>query len=160
MLRVTWMERMSAFYWRHPLAGDYLSVLITLFLGYHLTQTKIQMNGDPEFSEVLFKQVRVPRQTCSAEKNHGWEVSMTSLAYERARVPMPSSWKRPSANWQRWRSRYNFMVALPPEMLRAPKSWRSSTLRRRRFGWEMRLLNPSTPGRNARCGDLYQQARE
>src|SRR5215831_3423145 len=44
MLPRRWMEAYVRFLLRHRWPVIVLSVLVTLFLGYHLSQTKIQMN--------------------------------------------------------------------------------------------------------------------
>jgi len=58
---------MSAFYCVTA-AVIILSVLITLFLGYHLTQTKIQMNGDPNSLKCCSASA-VPKTNLLGEKN-------------------------------------------------------------------------------------------
>jgi alkylation response protein AidB-like acyl-CoA dehydrogenase len=42
-----------------------------------------QINGDAEFNEVFFDNVRVPKANLIGEKNHGWQVAMTTLMFER-----------------------------------------------------------------------------
>ena len=42
-----------------------------------------QINGDSEFNEVFFDNVRVPRSNLIGEKNHGWQVTITTLMFER-----------------------------------------------------------------------------
>ena len=42
-----------------------------------------QINGDEEFNEVFFDDVRVPRANLIGEKNQGWQVAMTTLMFER-----------------------------------------------------------------------------
>jgi alkylation response protein AidB-like acyl-CoA dehydrogenase len=43
----------------------------------------VQMTGDRGFNEVFFEDVRVPKKNIVGERNHGWQVAMTSLMYER-----------------------------------------------------------------------------
>jgi alkylation response protein AidB-like acyl-CoA dehydrogenase len=45
-----------------------------------------QMTGQAEFNEVFFDSVRVPRSDLLGEENAGWQVTMTTLASERASV--------------------------------------------------------------------------
>lgn len=42
-----------------------------------------QITGDPEFSEVLFENVRVPYENLLGPVNEGWRVAMTTLGFER-----------------------------------------------------------------------------
>ncbi len=42
-----------------------------------------QINGDAEFNEVFFDNVRVPRTNLIGDKNQGWQVAMTTLLFER-----------------------------------------------------------------------------
>jgi alkylation response protein AidB-like acyl-CoA dehydrogenase len=44
----------------------------------------VQINGDPEFSELFLKDVRVPRANLLGTPGDGWQVAMTALTYERA----------------------------------------------------------------------------
>ena len=41
-----------------------------------------QINGDEEFNEVFFDNVRVPKGNLIGEKNQGWQVAMTTLMFE------------------------------------------------------------------------------
>src|SRR6185369_9044376 len=42
-----------------------------------------QINGDTEFNEVFFDNVRVPKANLIGEKNQGWQVALTTLMFER-----------------------------------------------------------------------------
>jgi len=42
-----------------------------------------QINGDAEFNEVFFDNVRVPKANLIGEKNQGWQVALTTLMFER-----------------------------------------------------------------------------
>ena len=42
-----------------------------------------QITGDPEFNEIFFNDVRVPRENVLGEINDGWRVAMTTLLHER-----------------------------------------------------------------------------
>ena len=42
-----------------------------------------QITGDPEFNEIFFSDVRVPRANVLGEINDGWRVAMTTLLHER-----------------------------------------------------------------------------
>ncbi|MEA2434955.1 MAG: hypothetical protein QOG54_2412 [Actinomycetota bacterium] len=42
-----------------------------------------QITGDPEFNEIFFNDVRVPRANVMGEENEGWRVAMTTLLHER-----------------------------------------------------------------------------
>jgi alkylation response protein AidB-like acyl-CoA dehydrogenase len=42
-----------------------------------------QINGDAEFNEVFFDNVRVPKGNLIGEKNQGWPVAITTLMFER-----------------------------------------------------------------------------
>lgn len=44
----------------------------------------VQINGDSEFNEVFFEDVRVPKTNLVGELNRGWMVAVTTLMYERA----------------------------------------------------------------------------
>ena len=43
-----------------------------------------QMNGDSEFNEVYFTDVRVPRENVVGEEGQGWKMAVALLMYERA----------------------------------------------------------------------------
>ncbi len=42
-----------------------------------------QITGDPEFNEIFFSDVRVPKDNVLGEINQGWKVAMTTLLHER-----------------------------------------------------------------------------
>ncbi|MGH7895724.1 MAG: acyl-CoA dehydrogenase family protein [Candidatus Binatia bacterium] len=42
-----------------------------------------QINGDPDFNEVFFEDVRVPRENVVGELNKGWDIAITCLMHER-----------------------------------------------------------------------------
>jgi alkylation response protein AidB-like acyl-CoA dehydrogenase len=42
-----------------------------------------QITGDPEFNEIFFSDVRIPRANVLGEVNDGWRVAMTTLLHER-----------------------------------------------------------------------------
>jgi alkylation response protein AidB-like acyl-CoA dehydrogenase len=42
-----------------------------------------KMHGDPDFGEIFFEDVRVPKENLVGEVNRGWEVVQTMLNYER-----------------------------------------------------------------------------
>ena len=42
-----------------------------------------QITGDPEFNEIFFSDVRIPRSSVLGEENGGWGVAMTTLMHER-----------------------------------------------------------------------------
>ncbi len=42
-----------------------------------------QITGDPEFNEIFFTDVRVPRESMLGAAGQGWEVAMTTLLHER-----------------------------------------------------------------------------
>jgi alkylation response protein AidB-like acyl-CoA dehydrogenase len=44
----------------------------------------VQINGDPEFSEMFLHDVRVPKANIVGRPGDGWQVAMTALTYERA----------------------------------------------------------------------------
>ena len=43
----------------------------------------VQINGDSEFNEVFFEDVRVPKKNLVGEVNRGWMVAVTTLMFER-----------------------------------------------------------------------------
>ena len=42
-----------------------------------------QLNGDAEFNEIFFENVRVPRENVLGQVNDGWSVAITTLMFER-----------------------------------------------------------------------------
>ncbi len=46
----------------------------------------VQITGDSGFNEVFFEDVKVPRKNLIGEKNHGWQVAITTLMFERAGI--------------------------------------------------------------------------
>jgi alkylation response protein AidB-like acyl-CoA dehydrogenase len=42
-----------------------------------------QITGDPEFNEIFFNDVRVPKANVLGDPNQGWKVAMTTLLHER-----------------------------------------------------------------------------
>jgi alkylation response protein AidB-like acyl-CoA dehydrogenase len=42
-----------------------------------------QITGDPEFNEIFFNDVRIPKENVLGEMNDGWRVAMTTLLHER-----------------------------------------------------------------------------
>jgi alkylation response protein AidB-like acyl-CoA dehydrogenase len=44
----------------------------------------VQMTGGRGFNEVFFEDVRVPKKNLVGEKNHGWQVAITTLMFERS----------------------------------------------------------------------------
>ncbi len=46
----------------------------------------VQITGDRGFNEVFFEDVRVPRKNLVGEKNQGWQVAVTTLAFERSSI--------------------------------------------------------------------------
>src|SRR5947209_11128442 len=42
-----------------------------------------QITGDPEFNEVFFHDVKVPKSQIIGQPGHGWEVAITTLMHER-----------------------------------------------------------------------------
>jgi len=43
----------------------------------------VQINGESEFNEVFFEDVRVPKDNLVGEKNRGWMIAITTLMFER-----------------------------------------------------------------------------
>ena len=43
----------------------------------------VQITGDPEFNEIFFNDVKVPKTNVVGEANAGWSVAMTTLLHER-----------------------------------------------------------------------------
>ncbi|TQC48668.1 acyl-CoA dehydrogenase [Rhodococcus sp. WS4] len=43
-----------------------------------------QLTGDPEFNEIYFDNVRIPRSSMLGEPGDGWKVALTTLDYERS----------------------------------------------------------------------------
>ena len=58
-----------------------------LLVDMHSTGVEVrplrQITGDPEFNEIFFNDVRVPRENVLGEVNDGWRVAMTTLLHER-----------------------------------------------------------------------------
>jgi len=46
----------------------------------------VTITGEPEFNEIFFTEVRVPRSALLGPENEGWKVAMTTLAFERGGV--------------------------------------------------------------------------
>lgn len=46
----------------------------------------VQINGDAEFNEVFFSDVRVPKENLIGPKDRGWEVLVTTLMFERSGI--------------------------------------------------------------------------
>src|SRR6266851_5573028 len=42
-----------------------------------------QITGDPEFNEVFFHDVEVPKSQILGQAGHGWDVAITTLLHER-----------------------------------------------------------------------------
>ena len=42
-----------------------------------------QITGDPEFNEIYFTDVRVPKDSMLGKPGEGWQVAMTTLLHER-----------------------------------------------------------------------------
>ena len=51
----------------------------------------VQITGDRGFNEVFFEDVRVPRKNLVGEKNQGWQVAVTTLAFERSSIGSASA---------------------------------------------------------------------
>jgi alkylation response protein AidB-like acyl-CoA dehydrogenase len=49
-----------------------------------------QITGERGFNEVFFEDVRVPKKNIVGEKNHGWQVAITTLMFERTGVGDPN----------------------------------------------------------------------
>ena len=43
----------------------------------------VQITGHPEFNEIFFTDVRVPKENLLGEVGDGWQVAMTTLLHER-----------------------------------------------------------------------------
>src|SRR6201997_4041086 len=43
----------------------------------------VQITGERGFNEVFFEDVRIPKQNLVGPKNHGWQVAVTTLMFER-----------------------------------------------------------------------------
>ena len=46
----------------------------------------VQITGDPEFNEVFFKDVRVPKENVIGGEGNGWMVAITTLMHERMNI--------------------------------------------------------------------------
>lgn len=46
----------------------------------------VQITGDHGFNEVFFEDVRVPKKNLVGAKNQGWQVAVTTLAFERSSI--------------------------------------------------------------------------
>ena len=51
----------------------------------------VQITGDRGFNEVFFEDVRVPKKNLVGAKNQGWQVAVTTLAFERSSIGSSSS---------------------------------------------------------------------
>jgi alkylation response protein AidB-like acyl-CoA dehydrogenase len=51
----------------------------------------VQMTGERGFNEVFFEDVRVPKKNLVGAKNQGWQVAVTTLAFERSSIGSASS---------------------------------------------------------------------
>jgi alkylation response protein AidB-like acyl-CoA dehydrogenase len=51
----------------------------------------VQMTGDHGFNEVFFDDVRVPKKNLVGAKNQGWQVAVTTLAFERSSIGSASA---------------------------------------------------------------------
>jgi alkylation response protein AidB-like acyl-CoA dehydrogenase len=51
----------------------------------------VQMTGDRGFNEVFFEDVRVPKENLVGAKNQGWQVAVTTLAFERSSIGSSSA---------------------------------------------------------------------
>ena len=72
------------------------------------------MNGHASFNEVFFTDARVPRANILEAPGDGWQIAMTTLAYERRSFDRP---RNPQANLHRRR----------PSISNTNKSWTSLT---------------------------------
>src|SRR5207245_11616185 len=43
----------------------------------------VQITGEKGFNEVFFEDVRIPKRNLVGPKNHGWQVAVTTLMFER-----------------------------------------------------------------------------
>lgn len=48
----------------------------------------VTLNGDSDFAEVFFHDVRVPADALLGPLNAGWQVATTTLSHERRRSPV------------------------------------------------------------------------
>ena len=48
----------------------------------------VQITGDPEFNEIYFTDVKVPKSQVMGEAGRGWDVAMTTLLHERGTLGM------------------------------------------------------------------------
>jgi alkylation response protein AidB-like acyl-CoA dehydrogenase len=46
----------------------------------------VQITGASNFNEVFFEDVKVPKKNLLGEKNHGWQVAITTLMFERSGI--------------------------------------------------------------------------
>jgi alkylation response protein AidB-like acyl-CoA dehydrogenase len=46
----------------------------------------VQITGGSNFNEVFFEDVKVPKKNLLGEKNHGWQVAITTLMFERSGI--------------------------------------------------------------------------
>ncbi len=51
----------------------------------------VQITGDRGFNEVFFEDVRVPKKNLVGERNQGWQVAVTTLAFERSSIGSSSA---------------------------------------------------------------------
>src|SRR5207302_1114288 len=56
-----------------------------------------QITGDPEFNEVFFHDVKVPKSQIIGQPGHGWEVAITTLMHERGTLGLALA-----TSWARW----------------------------------------------------------
>ena len=77
-----------------------------------------QITGDPEFNEIFFDNVRIPRNSMLGEPGDGWKVALTTLDHERSTHGVALSWQliaevervgelltTPTVGWHRSRRR-------------------------------------------------------